>query len=256
MAFDTTGTYIQVTGATTAVPGAVVQSSIWNSIHTDLGGALTQYMQEFIAQPANRNILWMNGSFEVWQRGSGDTSVISVAASTALYTVDRYILGAQAGQDSTVAAVTGLITQSKLGARVRRTAGQTGTGQMYFTYPLDTDEVFRMKGKFITITFLVQAGANWSPTSGTLFINLYTGTAAGGPAQRGLTPYTGEVNPLSAAVNLTPGGAIVTISINSSAIVPTNATQAEFSIIWNPTGTAGAADDFTIDDVQIEVQNA
>lgn len=41
MPFDSSGTYTPPTGATTAAPGDVIRSSIWNSVFTDLSNALT-----------------------------------------------------------------------------------------------------------------------------------------------------------------------------------------------------------------------
>jgi len=256
MAFDTTGTYIQVTGATTAVPGAVVQSSIWNSIHTDLGGALTQYMQEFIAQPSNRNIIWMNGSFEIWQRTTGLSPVVNLTSPVISYTADRWYALIDVNEDSTINGVAGLVSQSNFAYRFRRNAGQTGTASSMLGFPFGQDEVIAMKGKNVTLSFLVKAGANWSPASGTLTMFLFTGTGAGGAARRANVPYTGELTPISTTVNLTPGGPTIAVAVNSTITIPTNITQAELAFLWNPTGTAGAADDFTIDDIQLEVQNS
>lgn len=256
MPFNSSGVYTQVTGAVTAVAGQTIQSAVWNAIHADIGNSLTQAMQEFITQPSNRNIAWMNGGMEIWQRGSDTSSNFSVVASNTAYTVDRWYLQTGVNQASTVAAITpGLVNQSRIAARIRRTAAQTGTTQMFFAYPLDTDEIIRCRGKNVTLTFTVQAGANWSPTSGFLGVVVFTGTGAS-PAKRGGTPYTGEVLPINSGINLTPGGAVVTTAFSSSVLFPTNATQAEITFYWTPTGTAGAADDFTIDDVQLEVQNA
>lgn len=255
MPFNSAGTYTQVTGAITAVAGQTIQSAVWNAIHADIGTALTQAMQQMISSPSNRNILWMNGGMEIWNRGADNGSTFTPGASTTIYTADRWYITTGANQASTVASVTGLSNQSRLAARVRRTAAQTGTATMVFAYPLDTDEIIRMRGKIVTATFTVQAGANWSPTSGTLSVLLYTGTGAN-PARRGLSSYAGETVPINSSVNLTAGGAVVTTSITGSLVVPTNATQAEFQFAWAPTGTAGAADDFTIDDVQLEVNTS
>lgn len=243
------GTFANVSGASNAAAGQIVQSAVWNDIHEDYSAAFTQLMQQMIAQITNRNILWMNGGFEVWQRGAGASSDISVGAGATAYTADRWYLTTTTGQASTVSAQTGLQSNSQLAARVRRTAAQTGTGVMTFGYPLDTDEVIRMRGNKVTLSFLVQAGANWSPASGTLTAALYVGTGA--VAKRG-AGFTSETTVLSVATNLTAGGAAVEISGTSSAVVPTSSTQAEIQFTWTPVGTAGSADDITIDNVQIE----
>lgn len=41
MPFNSAGTYMPASGATTAAPGDVIKSSIWNAIFTDLSDALT-----------------------------------------------------------------------------------------------------------------------------------------------------------------------------------------------------------------------
>lgn len=41
MPFASNGTYTPATGATTAAPGDIIKSSIWNAIFTDLSDALT-----------------------------------------------------------------------------------------------------------------------------------------------------------------------------------------------------------------------
>src|SRR4029077_2883211 len=255
MGFNSQGAYAQIAGAITAAPGQTIQSAVWNAIHTDLGLALSQGIQEFMYSPANRNLLWMNGGLEVWQRGADSTSNFSVLAANTAYTVDRWYLTTGANQNSTVSFQSGLVSQSRSSARVQRTNGQTGTTTIYFAYPLDTDEIIRMRGKNVTLTFTIQAGANWSPTSGTIGVAIPIGTGAT-PAKRGGTPYAGEVFVINTAFNLTQGGASVTIAVNSSVTVPTNGTQAEVIFYCNPIGTAGANDWFQIDDVQLEVNAA
>ena len=252
MPYDSIGAYTNVAGATTAVAGNVVQSATWDNIHTDIGTALTEVMQQLVSFISLRNALFMNGGMEVWQRGAGASASIAVGASTVAYTADRWYLATGANQASTVAATTGLSNGSQLAAVLGRNAGQTGVGAVVFAYPLDTDEIIRLRGNKVSFTALVKAGATWSPASGTLTCNLYVGTGAVG--KRNATPYTGETTVLAIATNLTAGGATTTISGASSVVVPTNSTQAELQFVFTPVGTAGATDNITIDDVQLEAQ--
>lgn len=245
-------TFTGVAGSTSAAPGQTVQSAVWNNINTDYATALTMLMSQLVSEITNRNALWMNGGLEVWQRGAGSSASFAVAASTPAYTADRWYYTNGANQASVVSAQAGLTNGSQLCARVRRNNAQTGTTAIYFQYPLDTDEIYRLRGSKVSFTASVQAGANWSPTSGTLTVNLYTGTGAVG--RRGATPYTNETTVLTIATNLTAGGAVTTITGSSTVVVPTTTTQAELQFTWTPVGTAGAADDISIDDVQIESQ--
>lgn len=245
-------TFTGVAGSTNAAPGQTVQSAVWNNINTDYATALTMLMSQLVSGITNRNALWMNGGLEVWQRGAGSSASFAVAASTPAYTADRWYYTNGANQASVVSAQTGLTNGSQLCSRIRRNAAQTGTTAVYYQYPLDTDEIIRLRGNKVSFTAVVQAGANWSPTSGTLTVNLYVGTGAVG--KRGATPYTSETTVLTIATNLTPGGAVTTITGSSTVVVPTTATQAELQFTWTPTGTAGAADDISIDDVMVESQ--
>ncbi len=246
----TGGTYTNVAGATGVAAGTVIQSAVWDNIHTDVGSALSQVMQQLISGVTYRNALYMNGGFEVWQRGTS----IAVAASNTLYTADRWYLLTGANQASTVAQATGLSNGSQFACKVQRNNGQTGTGTMFFGYPLDTDEIYRLRGNKISCSFLIKAGANWSPTSGTIAVNIECGTGA--LIKRSSGSFTNETIPLQVIQGLTPGGATVALLGSSSVVVPTTTTQMELQFIWTPTGTAGADDSITIDDVQLEPQLA
>ncbi len=250
MPYATTGgTYNNVAGATTQVAGNIIQSATWDNIHTDIGNALTQVMQQLISSISERNALYMNGSFEVWQRGSS----VAVAATSTLYTADRWFLNTGGTQASTVAQATGLSNNSRFAAVVGRNNGQAGVTAMQFCYPLDTDEIIRLRGSKVTLSFLIKAGANWSPASGTIGYAVMCGTGAN-PAKRAATPYAGESQPINTTSNLTAGGATTAIIVSSSVVIPTNTTQMEIQFYWTPVGTAGAADNFTVDDVQLEAQ--
>lgn len=244
----TSGVFANVAGASSAAAGQIIQSAVWNNIHTDYSTAFNQLMGQLLASPSNRNIAWMNGGFEIWQRDAGSSASIAVAASTTAYTADRWYIATDANEASVVAAQTGLSDESQLCARIQRNAAQTGTNTTRFAYPLDTDEIIPCRGNIISLIFRVRAGANWSPTSGTLNILVYAGTGAVG--KRSGTPYTGETSVISSSVNLTTTTALV--SVTSAVVVPTTTTQMEIQFNWAPTGTAGAADYFEIDDLQLE----
>lgn len=251
MGFNSAGVYTAASGATTASAGAVIQSAVWNAIFTDLSSALTQTMNQLINTiSVQRNILFGNGGCEIWQRNSGSTSSIAIAASTTAYTADRWYITTGANQASVVAAVTGLTNQSQLAAKITRNNGQTGVTSYTFGYPLDTDSIVAMRGQKISLTCVVKAGANWSPASGTLSYGFYVGTGA--VAKRG-AGFTSETTILSGSTNLTASGQS-TITVDGTVSVPLTSTQAEFQFTWTPTGTAGADDSITIDDVQLVCQ--
>ena len=253
MSFGAGGTYTQVSGAITAAAGQVIQSAVWNNIHTDLGDSLTQLGACLVTSPIPRNILSANGGLEVWQRGAGGAASISVGAGTTAYGPDRWYLTAGANQASTVSQQAGLNPASRWCAQVQRTAGQTGVTAMTFGYPLDTEEVARMRGKKVGVAFLAATGANWSPASGTLAATLYVGTGA--TAKRG-AGFTGETNVLSISSNIAANASAAAYGGISSAVVPANATQGELQFTWTPTGTAGTNDWLQLDDVMLDASAA
>lgn len=196
-----------------------------------------------------RNAAGRNGGLEIWQRGAGGAASIAVAASTTAYTADGWALKTNANQASTVAQVAGIATGSRWAARVRRDAGQTGTGTMAFEFPLDVEEVVALQGRKVALSLTLKAGANWSPTSGNILIELRTGT--GSPAKRSAGAYTGDTADIAATQAITTTA--TRYKFASASALGAAVTQASIYLTWTPTGTAGAADDFTIDDVQLEV---
>src|SRR5882672_2250648 len=199
-----------------------------------------------------RNIIGDNGGLEVWQRGAGSSASFAVGASSTTYTADRWYYQNGANQASVIAAVAGLTSNSNLAAKITRNNGQTGTTFVVFAFPLDTDEIVRLRGKLVAISYVAKAGTNWSPASGALSVFLFAGTGAVG--KRGTGAYTSETQVFGSVTNIAPGTQ-QSVGTAGAVIVamPTNATQAEVTFAWTPVGTAGADDSITIDDVQLEV---
>lgn len=196
-----------------------------------------------------KNAVGRNGGMEVWQHLNGGTTV-TVAASTVAYTVDGWYLATAANQASTVTQVAGITNGSIYAARVQRNSGQTGTGAMVFACPLDTDEITKIRGNTVIISFTVSTGANWSPSLGALTCKLYCGTGA--VAKRNASAYTAETNPINFPINYGTS-ASSSHQVSSTGAVGSTITQAELQFTWTPIGTAGANDWFSLDDVQLEV---
>lgn len=191
-----------------------------------------------------KNVVGRNGGLEVWQRGSS----IAVAASTIAYTADGWYLATGANQASTVTRVTGTAAGSSFAAKVQRNSGQTGTTAMVFAFPLDTDELVKLQNRATVLSFSMTTGANFSPTSGTVSWSLYVGTGA--VAKRNGVTYTSESAALSGSTAMGVSGSLRVVSPISATVGVI--TQAELQFTWTPTGTAGANDWFTLDNVQVE----
>lgn len=243
--------YTNPTGATGAVAGQVVQSAVWDQIHTDLQNAVNQIYAQGVAEVSIRNFLAANGGFEVWQRTNGGTNAsVAVAASTLSYTADRWYIQTGANQAFTIAAATGLSAPSLIAGKVQRNNAQTGITAVVFAYPFDTPEIARMRGLQLNFSMLAQTGANWSPASGTFSVTLYYGTGAVG--KRNATPYTNEAQGFTVSTNLAAGSAVTAIAAATTVVVPVATTQMELQIAWTPVGTASASDFISFDDIQLE----
>lgn len=238
-----TGVYTPASGALSAAPGQVVQSAVWDNIFTDMTSAFTAAMQALQSTYGQRNIIGSNGGLEIWQRGTP----ISINASTTAYTADRWYLGTNANQACTVTQATGITTGSQWAAKVQRNNAQIGVGTLVFGFPIDSDECAMLAGQTVALSFTAKAGANWSPASGALFIQLNVGT---GSPVKFFSGFTNLTQPIATGFNLTSSAQRFTVV---STVIPTNTTQAEVSFVWIPVGTAGADDSFTIDDVQLEI---
>lgn len=195
------------------------------------------------------NIAARAGSFDVWQRGAGSSASIAVLASTVPYTADGWYIATNANQAMTVAAVAGIATGSFKAAKVTRNSGQTGVGLLRFAMPLDIDEAALIAGNFVTLSFTIKEGANQS-FSHTVNYAVFCGTTATA-AKRGATPYTGDSATISTSVTTTTTATRFSATSASAAIA--GCAQAEIQFNWTPSGTAGADDSFTVDDVQLEV---
>jgi len=203
-----------------------------------------------VTTSAGKNAV-INGGMDIWQRGTS----ISVAASTAPYTVDRWTLAANANQASTVSRqATGDTTNLptiQYCARVQRNSGQTGTGGMQFVQSFETSNSIRFAGQAVTLSFYARKGADYSPTSS--FLNIYGIAGTGTDQSRASGAFTGEtywVN--NQNVTLTTTWQRFTLSGTVSA----TATQIATYFAMTPTGTASTNDYFEITGVQLEIGTA
>jgi hypothetical protein len=195
------------------------------------------------------NILRRNGGFEIWQRGAGGSASIAGTIGVNAYTVDGWAFFCQAGQASVVSQQAGLTNGSQFCAKIQRTAGQTGVGQMSIEFPLDTDELWPLLGKYAILSFTAKAGANFSPASLNIQPSLYVGTGATPAKAASMTGVVAAIGGSNVALTTS----VVKYSFTSSAVIPLTTRQMSFYVSWVPVGTAGADDSFSIDDVQLEI---
>jgi hypothetical protein len=194
-----------------------------------------------------------NGGMEIWQRGQWNTATLTVAASSNGYGPDRWALTTGANQACTMSEVSGIATGSLSSAQVARNVGQTGTGAIYFEHPFEIADIALWRSKVMQLSFTLSTGAGWSPTNGTINVNLYCGT--GTNARRGSAAYTAETTPLTTSFNVPAGTGATQYKASATVIVPANTAQMSLSFSWAPAGTAVAFDHFTIDDVMLSATN-
>lgn len=202
--------------------GNAIDTSLWNSGYGQAG--------------KNKII---NGDFSVWQRGTSITPTVGQA----IYTADRW-------QSLSGTAATTIARQGAAGtgyyARVQRNSGQTGTAIIYLGTTLESLSTVGMIGQTVSYSVKARKGTNFSATSNVLNLVLVYGT---GTDQNLFTGLTGQTIVASTAATLTADFQ----TFSCSGTVPSNATQLAAYVYYTPVGTAGAADYFEIDDVQLEV---
>ncbi len=244
-----------VIGSTSGTPTAALPTSTTGLTYTGSAGGLAIDLQGGIT---GTNLL-TNSDFQIFQRSTSATSgttlgVVSVAASTTAYTIDRWQLSTAASQISSVTQVIGASPGAANGngfrAQVGRNSGQTGTGTMRFCHTMLIGECRALQGKVLSLSWLMSRGANYSATSNNIVVNVYTGTGATDIS--GINgAFTGNVT--TANTVTIAGTTLVLYTLPAVITMPTGATQIAIEFACTPTGTAGAADNFNISNMKLEV---
>jgi hypothetical protein len=206
----------------------------------DLAGTLNTVPTNDYAAYKNKLI---NSNFSIWQRGTSFTGTGNY------FTADRwqgFRGGAVAG--GTWSRQTASLEGFQYSMRVSRDSGNTALNPLFVVQSFETDVTRQFQGKKITISFWAKAGANFSAASNNLGINIVTGTGTEASITAG---FTTQVSTALTGATLTTSWQRFTAT--SAAVVPTTASQFALQIGYTPVGTAGAADNFEIAGVQLEV---
>jgi len=190
---------------------------------------------------AGKNALF-NSAYDIWQRG---TSSIGTAYN---YTADRWLNfrdGFAAG--ATFSRIASTQAGFRYALRAQRDSGNTGTGQLHLRQGLETVDSLRFQGQTVTLSFYARAGANFSAASSILVSTIYQGEGTDQPTDN-MTGWT--------TVTAIPQNNTLTTSwqrFSQTVTISTAKTQLGIAITYTPTGTAGAADNFDITGVQLEI---
>ena len=199
-------------------------------------------------QAAGKNFV-INGGLDIWQRGT------SFTGTAPYYNADRWSGargGAASGGTWSQQAITGnLGTTPAQGVlyslRVSRDSGNTSTAVLQTVNGFESANSIPLAGQTVVMSFYAKAGANFSAASNALAVKLVTGT---GINQNYLTAsYTGLANAISTTATLTTSWQ----RFQYTATLPTTTTEVALDFTYTPVGTAGAADNFEITGVQLEV---
>ena len=191
--------------------------------------------------PTNRNLI-INGAMEVAQKGTSHTS----GAQT--YWLDRFYTYIFAASGRTISQSTDAPAGFKHSLKIARDSGNSGTTTTYMSQPCESASCVGFAGSKITLSFYAKAGANFSPTSNNISVNVYSGTGTDQTMMAGLT---GAVTAIGVTQAITTDW--VRYTFTSGSVVPTDSNQLVFQITHAPTGTAGANDWYEITGVQIEL---
>ena len=187
----------------------------------------------------------INSAMQVWQRGT------SVAGSTTAFSADRWqsyrsVAGSTFSRQAT--SDTTNLPFIQYCTRVQRDNGNTSTTVMAFFQNFETINSIPYAGKSITFSFYARKGANYSPTSSALGVQLISGT---GTDQNVITGYTGSTNVVNQTATLTTTWQRFTYT----GTVAATATELCVYFSNTPVGTAGAADYYEITGVQIDLNS-
>lgn len=235
--------YATISGTATSVGITSTTLTVTNSPITGSGNIN-------VAAPlsvAGNNLL-INGDFQVWQRGAGGSAAIAVAASTTLYTADRWQLATGTNQASTVTQTAGA-NSGMWTALIQRNSGQTGTGVIRFAQTVLIDACVGAASNIISLSFQAKYGTNFTSSANALTVTVYSGT--GSTDKSGLNgAFTGTANAISQTATLTSG--FTTFTYSSSALAST-VTQLCVEFSYTPVGTASTTDGFYLQNVQLEI---
>ena len=223
------------TGESTYVDGSIQTADI-------AANAITQAkLSTDIPLSGFRNIL-INGGFDVWQRGTAQTTLPSTLATAFL--ADRWS-GYRAVAGCTQARIASGLNGFQYAMRLQRTSGNTAIDPMYLEQSFETITISKVAGLPIVVSFYARAGSNFTGSTILARMGVGTGTERDVIWSGGWTSYT---EPL--AQNITPTTSWQRFVLYVT--VPAGTTQAGFYFTVSPTGTASTNDYVDITGVQIE----
>jgi hypothetical protein len=196
--------------------------------------------QQYAAGPYVLKNRLINGSMQIWQRGT------SATLASYGYLADRWASGNFVSTQ--VSQSTSVPSGFQYSLKVQRASGATSVTSIVTTQTIESVNMYDLAGQTVTVSFWVKAGANYSASGNTFNCQLNTGSVA----DQGGSSYTSWTN-LTTSFNYTPTLTTSWQKFTVTGTMASNALEAILVFYFNPTGTAGADDSFYITGVQLEV---
>jgi hypothetical protein len=235
-------TFASVAARNAAIPAPLEGQLVWledtNKYVYYTGSAWV----DLIAPAGSGNAL-INGAFDIWQRG---TSIANTGANA--YGADRWALGAGALSATTISRQAASTVGARYGMRWGRNSGVTTATLHRMTQAVETANSLQFAGRTVTFSFNALRGAN-APTSLTAVI--YYGTGTDQAANDIWSGWTGGTRAVATAQTI--GTTVGSFSV--SAAIPSTATQIAVMFEYDSVGTAGAAEWFQVENVQLEASS-
>jgi hypothetical protein len=183
----------------------------------------------------------INGSMDIWQRGTSFTGVGSI-----VYYADRWCGIQYAGSTSTITRATGIgLSGFQYALRAQRPAASSDLNSINVGQSVESQNCLDIAGKQVTFSFWARAGSNFSAASSILLSQITTGT---GTDQNVYGTYTG-----ASTTNQNNTISTSWARFSQTITVPSNATEIAVSFNYTPTGTAGSNDFYEITGCQLEI---
>jgi hypothetical protein len=195
------------------------------------------------ASGINPNIV-INGGFDIWQRGT------SFTATGKTFTADRWwkfrggdAAGATYSRQNSATSAPG--TQYCM--RIQRDNGNTSTANLQLYSDFETNSSIIYAGQTVTLSYYARKGANYSGGDFTLALKTGTGTD-----QSQYAGFTSETTVLQVIATSASMNTSTFVRYTGTVTLATTMTQLGFQALYNPTGTAGAADYVEITGIKLE----
>jgi hypothetical protein len=192
--------------------------------------------------PGRRNAL-INGSFQIWQRGTSHTST----GTTPQYTADRWAIS-RASSIQVVSRQSGP-PGFQYCARIARSAADTSTTSLFLVQALESNIATMLAGQKVTLSFWMRVGSGWDSSVDYLEAKFDMGT---GTDEGPFAAHTGASNVITAHIaNPEQGGPWRFYQF--TATVPSTCTEGKVYFDWSPSSTAAANNYIELAGIQLEI---